>query len=750
MLELVVVSTLNGVLFGMLLFLMASGLTLIFSMMGVLNFAHASFYMLGAFFGFQISQRFGFWPGLIIAPLLVGVVGALVERYGLRNVHRHGHVAELLFTFGLAFVIEEVVQLIWGKAPVDYRVPAALDFSAFTIFSTNYPAYKMFMLLFAIAIFVVLLLVLTRTRVGLIIQAALTHPNMVGMLGHNVPRVFMLVFGVGSALAGVAGVIAGPALVTQANMAALLGPILFVVVVVGGLGSLSGAFVASLLIGLVQTFAVAVNVSVADVLTALNIPVPTTFFTDIWRVTVAQIAPIIPYLLLVLILIFRPTGLLRDARHVSELAQTATLTSARGKLRGALGRYGLWIAAAVLFAVLPHIFKSGLALTTMSLMGIAIIFALSYNMLLGQTGMLSFGHAVYYGLGGFLAVHAMNTFMRNGLPIPLPLIPLVGGFAGLAFGVIFGSVSTRRAGTAFAMISLGLGELVRLQRLILRRFLRRRGRHHRQPHQTFRIFAWSFGPQYQVYYLIAAWCLICMIAMYALTRTPFGRMCNAVRENPERVQFIGYSPQIVRFIAFCLAGFFAGIAGGLAAINFEIVNSAYVGAGQSGIVLLAAYIGGVGFFIGPILGAILVTYLQVMLSDVTEVWQLYFGLLFVGMVMFAPFGIAGLLMMHAPLWRAGTLARVVPAYLLAFAAALILLTGVILLIEMTVHLSVKASDGPMMSFLRIKFSTHSVLPWVVAALLIGVGGWLCRRVWPAAAAAYNEALARARERRQPT
>jgi branched-chain amino acid transport system permease protein len=203
-----------------------------------------------------------------------------------------------------------VVQMIWGKAPVDYRVPPALDFSAFTIFSTNYPAYKMFMLLFAVGIFVVLLLVLTRTRVGLIIQAALTHPNMVGMLGHNVPRVFMLVFGVGSALAGVAGVIAGPALVTQANMAALLGPILFVVVVVGGLGSLSGAFVASLLIGLVQTFAVAVNVSFADLLTALNIPVPTTFFTDIWRVTVAQVAPIIPYLLLVLILIFRPTGLL--------------------------------------------------------------------------------------------------------------------------------------------------------------------------------------------------------------------------------------------------------------------------------------------------------------------------------------------------------------------------------------------------------------------------------------------------------
>src|SRR4051794_37614286 len=289
----------------MLLFLMASGLTLIFSMMGVLNFAHASFYMLGAFFGFQISQRLGFWPALVVAPLLVGAIGAAVERYGLRNVHRHGHVAELLFTFGLAFVIEEVVQMIWGKGPVDYRIPRSLDFSAFTVFSTNYPAYKIFMLAFAIAIFVALLLVLTRTRVGLIIQAALTHPDMVAMLGHNVPRVFMAVFGLGTALAAVAGVIAGPALVTQANMAGLLGPILFVVVVVGGLGSLPGAFVASLLIGLIQTFAVSINVSLADAFGAVGVRLnPASSLSDLWDVTVAQIAPVLPYLLLVLILIF--------------------------------------------------------------------------------------------------------------------------------------------------------------------------------------------------------------------------------------------------------------------------------------------------------------------------------------------------------------------------------------------------------------------------------------------------------------
>lgn len=312
MLELIVVSTLNGVLFGMLLFLLASGLTLIFSMMGVLNFAHASFYMLGAFFGYQISRYAGFWIGLLVAPVLVGTLGALVERYGLRNVHRHGHVPELLFTFGLAYVLEEVVQIVWGKLPVEYRVPPVLDFPAFTVFSTNYPAYKLFMLLVAIAIFMALLAALARTRIGLIIQAALTHPNMVGMLGHNVPRIFMLVFGIGTGLAALAGVIAGPALVTQANMAGLLGPILFVVVVVGGLGSLAGAFVASLLIGLVQTFAVAIDVSLGSLLRGVGVTfAPTTgVLFDVWNVTVAQVAPVLPYLLLVLVLIFRPTGLL--------------------------------------------------------------------------------------------------------------------------------------------------------------------------------------------------------------------------------------------------------------------------------------------------------------------------------------------------------------------------------------------------------------------------------------------------------
>jgi branched-chain amino acid transport system permease protein len=308
--ELVVFSVLHGLVYGMLLFMLASGLTLIFGMMGVLNFAHAAFYMLGAYFAYTISLYTGFWSGLVVAPLAVGLLGAATERYGLRRVHGFGHVAELIFTFGVASVIGEVVQLVWGRPAKSYEVPAALDFALFHLFRSSFPAYKAFMLGISVAIFLFLLAILTRTRAGLIIQASLTHPGMVGMLGHNVPRVFMVVFGIGSALAGLAGVIAGPVLGTFPGMAQVLGSIVFVVVVIGGLGSLTGAFVASLLIGIVQTFAVALNVSVGDVAGAAGIRVASLpALHDLWRITVAQVAPILPYLLLVLVLIVRPTGL---------------------------------------------------------------------------------------------------------------------------------------------------------------------------------------------------------------------------------------------------------------------------------------------------------------------------------------------------------------------------------------------------------------------------------------------------------
>ncbi|WBY04080.1 branched-chain amino acid ABC transporter permease [Ramlibacter tataouinensis] len=291
--------------------MLSSGLTLIFSMMGVLNFAHASFYMLGAYFAFTTAQLVGYWPALAVAPLLVGVLGALFEKYCLRRVHKFGHVPELLITFGLSFILLEMVQLVWGTGSVDYRVPAALDGPLFTLYGTQFPMYRGFMMLVAVLMLVAIWLLLTRTRIGLVIQAALTHPGAVEALGHNVPRVFMLVFGGGAALAGLAGVIGGNAFVTEPGMAATVGSIIFVVVVVGGMGSLSGAFLASLLIGIVQTFAVGVDASIQGALDTVGLHVSSdTFGYALWKLKISQVAPILPYLFLVLMLIFRPKGLL--------------------------------------------------------------------------------------------------------------------------------------------------------------------------------------------------------------------------------------------------------------------------------------------------------------------------------------------------------------------------------------------------------------------------------------------------------
>ncbi|MEX0958362.1 MAG: branched-chain amino acid ABC transporter permease [Burkholderiales bacterium] len=309
--EFFLVTLLNSLAYGLLLFMLSSGLTLIFSMMGVLNFAHASFYMLGAYFAYQTGLYVGFWPALFLAPILVGALGAVTERYGLRRVHKFGHVAELLFTFGLAYVIEEVVHLIWGRAPVDYRIPAELDFTLFTIFQTQYPAYRVFMMLISVGMLISLYLVLTRTRIGMVVQASLTHPDMVEALGHNVPRVFMLVFAGGTALAALAGVLGGNMFITEPGMAIAVGTIVFVVVVVGGMGSLAGAFIASLIIGALQTFSVALDYSMLDFFGLFGITVsPESIWHGLWEITLSQTAPVMPYLLMVVMLIVRPRGLM--------------------------------------------------------------------------------------------------------------------------------------------------------------------------------------------------------------------------------------------------------------------------------------------------------------------------------------------------------------------------------------------------------------------------------------------------------
>ena len=386
-----------------------------------------------------------------------------------------------------------------------------------------------------------------------------------------------------------------------------------------------------------------------------------------------------------------------------------------------VGRWVLWGLFALVLVLAPVLWNSGFGRTVLSQVGIAIIACLAYNILLGQGGMLSFGHAVYSGLGSFLAIHTLNMVSAGKLALPVSLIPLVGGLAGMGFAVLLGYVTTKKAGTTFAMITLGIGELVWSMSLMVPEFFGGEGgvsgnRVVGQP-----VMGVSFGPQIQLYYLIAAYCFVATVLMFALTRTPLGRMLNAVRDNPERVEFIGYNTQFVRYFAFIASGFFMGIAGGLAALNFEIVTAEVVGAGRSGAYLLFTFLGGAGFFFGPIIGAILMVLALVLLSELTQAWLLYLGLVFLFMVMYAPGGIASLIMMNMRLAAFGKLRRLWGSYLALGGLACVVLVGAGAMIEMVYHLQLNAALGPEMTFMGVTLNTQGFDSWFGASFVLLVG-----------------------------
>ena len=406
----------------------------------------------------------------------------------------------------------------------------------------------------------------------------------------------------------------------------------------------------------------------------------------------------------------------------------------------------VWFVAALGMAVAPWVFGSGLAITMLSQMGIAIIACLSYNMLLGQGGMLSFGHAVYTGLGAFVAIHALNSWSAAALPLPVSLVPLVGGVAGMGFAALFGYVTTRKSGTTFAMITLGLAELVFAMSLMVPEFFGGEGGVSGNRVVGTPVFGISFGPAIQVYYLIALYTLASVVLMYAFTQTPLGRLLNAVRDNPERVEFIGYNPHRVRYSAFIIAGFFAGISGGLGALNFEIVNAEVVGAARSGGYLLFTFLGGATFFFGPIVGAILMVLAFVLLSELTKAWLLYLGAVFMLMVMYAPGGIASLVMRNLQLARHGLLRPMLGAYSLLGLAFGLCALGVSALIEMVYHRQLNAAMGAQLRFLGSMIDTASPLHWCTlgAALLLAAAffEWARKRFavqWDAAQQAIEQA-----------
>lgn len=416
-------------------------------------------------------------------------------------------------------------------------------------------------------------------------------------------------------------------------------------------------------------------------------------------------------------------------------------------LRGDALRAALpWLVAALAAAVLPQLVAGGFGLSLLCRMGIAIVFALSFNMLLGQGGMLDFGHAVFLGFGGFLAMHALRL-ADGGLWVPTPLLPLAGALGGLLVAMPAAWIATRRAGTAFAMITLGLAELIVAVVLLFPSVFGGEEGLTGDRSAGPRLLGLDFGPQIQAYYVIAAWAWVCALLMWLYTGTPLGRLANAVRDNAERVGFVGYDPARIRMLVFMLSGLFAGVAGGLAAINDEIVTSHNIGPEASGSVLLMTFIGGIGTFWGPVLGAVLVTFLQVALSTVTDAWQLYSGLLFVAMVVWAPGGLSGILLSHAPIARAGLLQRLGRPYLGVVLSGAVALLGVMALAELAFRVQAVRNGGSPRPMFGVSVDPEAILPWAAGLAVFLAGAWLLRRLWPAARAAWQDASAAAQAAR---
>ena len=399
---------------------------------------------------------------------------------------------------------------------------------------------------------------------------------------------------------------------------------------------------------------------------------------------------------------------------------------------GAPTRFGtrralIWGGFALVLIVAPLIFSSNLGVTMLAQMGIAIIACLSYNILLGQGGMLSFGHAVYTGLGSYAAIHALNAVSAGRWYLPVSLIPLIGALSGMFFAAVLGYVTTKKSGTTFAMITLGIAELVFAMSLMIPEFFGGEAGVSGNRVVGEAVLGITFGPARQLYYLIAIYTFISVVAMYAFTQTPLGRMLNAVRDNPERVEFIGYSSQRVRYFSFIVAGFFAGIAGGLGALQFELVTAEVVGPVRSGGYLLFTFLGGATVFFGPIIGGVLMILASVLLSELTKAWLLYLGLIFVFMVMYAPGGIASLITMNVRVAAHGKLGRVLPSLLAVIVAAVVTLAGAGAMIEMMYHLQLNSAMGDDVHYMGLTLHARSAAHWVTAGAVFAVGAFLLDR-----------------------
>lgn len=388
-----------------------------------------------------------------------------------------------------------------------------------------------------------------------------------------------------------------------------------------------------------------------------------------------------------------------------------------------------FVVMAAILVVIPMLGPSRTMYSLLNQMGIFIVFALSYNMLLGKGGLLSFGHAVYFGLGGYAALHAMRAIEAadSGFwaSYPVFFLPIVGFAGGALAGAIIGWPSCRRAGTPFAMISLGVAELVAAAGFMFGSIFGGEMGISGDRMNGPEIFGLSLGPINEVYWFIAFWTVVGAVGMFAFTRTPLGKMSEATRDNPERVQFVGYDPQRVRYLVFIFAGAFAGLAGGMSAVNYEIFTPEALSLAPSGMVLIMAYLGGIRFFWGPILGAIVMTYMVSNLSDYSEAWLFYLGLMFVAIVMYAPWGLSGIVVSTIQGVRTNG-AAYVGRWLTYAAGIVILMIGIIVIVEAGVRHT--SGYGEVYEPFGLHLSMSNPLTYVLTFVPMAIGIALLRWV----------------------
>jgi len=600
--DLFVAQLLNGLVYGVLLFLMAAGLSLIFGLMNVVSLAHGSFFMLGAFIGLTIFKATGsFWLALVLAPFPVIVLGVVMERVFLRPLYKRGHMDQVLLTFGFTFVFLDLVQTIWGRMVLRLPAPQALQ-GVVHIGAGVFSAYRLFLIGFGFAIALLLWLLLEKSRIGAMVRAGVDNAMMASGLGANIPALFTGIFGFGVALAALGGIAAAPVLGLYPGMDSEILIPAFIVIVIGGMGSLRGAFVGSLLIGIADTFG---------------------------KAYLQSIALFLIYLTMTAVLLVRPQGLFGIKYSDVAIAPAVTTTSRPATMQ--TRAVELLVLAALI--VLPFL-MSDYPRALVAEIFIFAIFAMSLDLLLGFTGLMSLGHAAFFGLGAYAVAILGAQFGLN-------------AWLGLAVGVVvagagaalIGFFCVRTGGIPFLMLTLAFSQLVFSVALKWRDVTGGSDGMALAEQPSF--FGFSLSKSLPMYFMALSFFVVSYWGLRRLLNSPLGHAFVGIRENEPRMMAIGYPTRAYKLIAFTIAGAVAGIAGGLYAIFNGFISSDAVYWTASGDILIMTMLGGAGTLIGPAIGTAVFLLMKNVASSYSEHWLSIIGVTFICCVMFFPGGLWG-------------------------------------------------------------------------------------------------------------